>query len=158
MGVLVERQIAALLNPQINMGAPLLLAWTPGACSGLAGGQITATALVAEMRHHANPAAISSIPTNGLNQDIVSMGTLAARQAFAQTQRLCSILSVAGIACAQLNALRDQGRAPGSSSPPPEWMPEVPPLEQDRGLWEEIEAIGKSWLHTNLPGTAASLL
>ena len=158
IGVLVERQIAALLNPEINGGAPLLLAWTPGSCSGLAGGQLTATALVAEMRHHSNPSAISSIPTNGLNQDIVSMGTMAARQAFAQTTRLCSILSVAGIACMQLNALREKGRAPGSPSPQPHWMPEIPALEEDRGLWEEIEAIGRTWLQTDLDDALTSLL
>ena len=151
IGVLVERQIAALLNPDLNNGAPLLLAWTPGACSGLAGGQLTATALVAEMRHHANPSAITSIPTNGNNQDIVSMGSMAAREAHAQTYRLASILSVAGIACVQLNALRDQGRAPGSSSPQPEWMTPIPPLEEDRGLWEEIEAISKSWISSDIP-------
>ena len=158
MGVLVERQIAAILNPEINQGAPLLLAWTPGSCSGLAGGQITATALVAEMRHHASPSAITSIPTNGINQDIVSMGTMAARQAFGQTQRMASILSVAGIACSQLNALRDYNRAPGSSSPKPDWMPEIPPLEKDRGLWEEIEAISKTWLYNDPEGTTTSLL
>lgn len=158
VGVLVERQIAALLNPDLNQGAPLLLAWTPGACSGMAGGQLTATALVAEMRHHASPSAITSIPTNGNNQDIVSMGTMAARHAFAQTGRLASILSVAGICCAQLNALRDHERAPGASSPQPEWMPDIPPLIEDRGLWEEIEAISISWQKQDLPGTSTSLL
>ena len=146
IGVLAERQLAALLNPEINQGAPLLLAWDPGACSGMAGGQLTATALVAEMRHHASPCSISSIPTNGINQDIVSMGTMAARQSFNQIRRLASILSVLGISCTQLNALRDAGRAPGSSSPPPDWMPHVEPIVQDRGLWEEIEAIARTWL------------
>ena len=146
IGILAERQLAALLNPEINNGAPLLLAWTPGACSGMAGGQLTSTALVAEMRHHANPSSITSIPTNGINQDIVSMGTMAAREAFNQTKRLASILSVVGISCIQLNALRDHGRAPGASSPAPEWMPHVEPLVQDRGLWEEIEAIARTWL------------
>ena len=158
VGVLVERQIAALLNPQINDGAPLLLAWTPGECSGLAGGQLTATALVAEMRHHAYPSAISSIPTNGINQDVVSMGTLAARAAFGQTKRLASILSVAGIACAQLNALRDHDRAPGNSSPQPEWMPYIDPIAKDRGLWEEIESISRTWITADIQGLSSSLL
>ena len=147
VAVLAERQIAALLNPDINEGAPLLLAWEPGACSGMAGGQLTATSLVAEMRHHAHPCAISSIPTNGINQDVVSMGTMAARQAFYQTRRLASILSILGIACIQLNALRDHKRASGSSSPTPAWMPHVEPLMTDRGLWEETEAIARTWLN-----------
>ena len=150
VGVLVERQIAALVNPALNDGAPLLLAWTPGACSGLAGGQMTATALVAEMRHRAHPCAISSIPTNGLNQDIVSMGTMAAREAYSQSNRLSSILAVAGIACAQLNALREAGRAPGQTTPQPDWMPLIDPIEEDRGLWEEIEAIASQWLYKDL--------
>jgi hypothetical protein len=98
MGVLAERQPDVLLSPGQNGGAPPLLAWEPGPNSGFGGAQLTATALVAEMRNDAQMAATSSIPTNGDNQDVVSMGALAARRAHGQTRRdLSARLSQAGL-------------------------------------------------------------
>src|SRR6056297_1264843 len=94
VGVLAERQIDVLLSPDQNGGAPPLLAWEPGPNSGLAGAQLTATALVAELRQDAQMSGTSSIPTNGDNQDIVSMGTLAARTAYEQADDLAPILAI----------------------------------------------------------------
>jgi histidine ammonia-lyase/tyrosine ammonia-lyase len=94
MGVLAERQLDVLLSPDQTDGAPPMLAWNPGPTSGLAGAQLTATALVAELRQNAQMAGTSSIPTNGDNQDIVSMGALAARTAYDQTEHL--VLGQAG--------------------------------------------------------------
>jgi histidine ammonia-lyase/tyrosine ammonia-lyase len=145
-GVLAERQVDLLLSPDRNGGAPPLLAWTPGRSSGLAGAQLTATALVAEMRHNAQSDATSSIPTNNDNQDVVSMGALAARSAHAQTDRLAHLLAVLGLALAQLTALREAGRADGPAPPPPDWMPEVDPVVEDRALRQEIDQIAAAWL------------
>jgi histidine ammonia-lyase/tyrosine ammonia-lyase len=145
-GVLAERQVDLLLSPDRNGGAPPLLAWTPGRSSGLAGAQLTATALVAEMRHDAQSDATSSIPTNNDNQDVVSMGALAARSAYAQTDRLAALLAVLGLSLAQLTALRDAGRADGPAPPPPNWMPETDPVVEDRALRREIDQIAAAWL------------
>ncbi len=142
LGVLAERQIDLLLTPHRNGDAPLLLAWTPGATSGLAGAQITATALVAELRHNAQMSGTASIPTNGDNQDVVSMGTLAARTAFEQTERVAPILAVLGMSLSQLTHLREAGRAPGPVCSPPPWMPSVDPIIEDRPLRHEIETLG----------------
>ena len=146
IGVLAERQLDVLLTPDRNGGAPPLLAWTPGATSGLAGAQLTATALVAEMRQDAQMTATSSIPTNGGNQDIVSMGALAARTAYAQTDRVASILAVLGMALAQLTHLRAEGRADGPAPAPPPWMPAFAPVVEDRALREEIADLASAWL------------
>jgi len=150
IGVLVERQIDLLLSPHQNGGAPPLLAWTPGKNSGLAGAQITATALVAELRHNAQMSATSSIPTNLDNQDVVSMGTLAGRTAFQQTHRLAPILAVVSIALSQLTHLRDAGRTekPAPASPP--WMPTVDPVIEDRPLRRDIERLAEHWLSTSI--------
>jgi histidine ammonia-lyase/tyrosine ammonia-lyase len=145
-GVLAERQIDVLLRPATNGGAPLLLAWRPGVTSGLAGAQLTATALVAELRHHAQAAATSSIPTNGGNQDVVSMGALAARTAYEQTPRLASILAVLGMAAAQLTHLRAEGVARGPAPNAPVWMPPFAPVRHDRALRAEIEQVAETWL------------
>lgn len=136
--VLAERQLAAVCNPQINGGAPLLLAWQPGATSGFAGAQITATAVVAEMRMQAQAHATSSIPTNGGNQDVVSMGTLAARRAYEQTGRLAHVLATTTLAAVQLGALRRAGRAPCRAVRPPEWVPAFVPLQADRALHDDL--------------------
>jgi histidine ammonia-lyase/tyrosine ammonia-lyase len=145
IGVLAERQVDLLLSPDQNGGAPPLLAWDPGPTSGLAGAQLTATALVAELRQHAQMAATSSIPTNDDNQDVVSMGALAARTAHEQTDRLAPILAVLGMSLAQLTHLRTEGRADGPAPPPPDWMPAFEPVVQDRALRAEIEQIATQW-------------
>ena len=145
IGVLAERQVDVLLSPDQNGGAPPLLAWTPGPTSGLAGAQLTATALVAELRQNAQMAATSSIPTNNDNQDVVSMGALAARTAHEQTERLAPILAVLGLSLAQLTHLRDAGRADGPAPPPPDWMPSVEPIVEDRPLRAEINSLARRW-------------
>jgi histidine ammonia-lyase/tyrosine ammonia-lyase len=146
VGVLAERQLDLLLTPDQTDGAPPLLAWDPGPTSGLAGAQLTATALVAELRHNAQMAGTSSIPTNGDNQDIVSMGALAARTAYDQTGRLAPILAVLGMALAQLTHLRNADRADGPTPPPPDWMPPFQPVKEDRPLRREIDQIATEWL------------
>lgn len=144
--VLAERQLDVLMNPDLTGGAPLLLAWQPGATSGMAGAQITATAIVAEMRHHGGPAATSSIPTNGRNQDIVSMGTLAARAAYGQTERLAAVLAILTLGARQLDGLRRAGRAPGPSTPWPSWAEDALPFTRDRALHEDITQLSRAAL------------
>ena len=146
IGVLAERQLDVLLSSDQNGGAPPLLAWDPGPTSGLAGAQLTATALVAELRQDAQMAATSSIPTNDDNQDVVSMGALAARTAHEQTEHLAPILAVMGMALAQLTHLRAEGHADGPAPAPPDWMPPFEPVVEDRALRGEIDALATRWL------------
>ena len=142
--VLAERQIDVLVNPEFNGAAPLLLAWQPGATSGMAGAQLTATALVAEMRHHSMPVAISSIPTNGRNQDVVSMGTLASRAALGQTDRVAGVLAILGMCADQLTSLRSKGRASGRTTPRPDWFGAFEAFEADRPLFADIHRLSES--------------
>jgi histidine ammonia-lyase/tyrosine ammonia-lyase len=142
---LIERQLDAILDPDTS-GAPLLLAWQPGATSGMAGAQITATALAAEMRRNATPSAVASLPTNGRNQDIVSMGAMAARVAYEQAERLASVLAIHAIALGQLAFLRSRGRARGAQTETPEWMPAFEGFEADRPLHPDIERIARDFL------------
>ncbi|MEM7629563.1 MAG: aromatic amino acid ammonia-lyase [Planctomycetota bacterium] len=145
-GIVAERQLDVLCNPDLNGGAPLLLASEPGATSGMAGAQITATAVIAEMRHHATPSAIASIPTNGRNQDVVSMGTLAARAALGQTDRLGAVLGVLAIALDQLAHLRNGGRAPGRVAARPAALPAYTPFDRDRALHSDLARISAGLL------------
>ncbi|NHD19432.1 MULTISPECIES: tyrosine 2,3-aminomutase [unclassified Actinopolyspora] len=101
LGVLAERTVNRLLNRHLNGGLPgFLVGGEPGLSSGLAGSQYSATALVAENRT-IGPASIQSIPANGDNQDVVSMGLTAARNARRVSRNNDRILAVEAVAAAQ---------------------------------------------------------
>ena len=146
IGVLMERQLDLLLTPAQNGDAPPLLAWTPGATHGFAGAQLTATALVAELRKNAQMTATSSIPTNGGNQDVVSMGTLAARTAYEQTPHVARILSIHALAALQLRHLQRAEKATGTAPTPPEHWPDMDSLNTDRPLHDEINMFADTLL------------
>jgi histidine ammonia-lyase len=73
-----ERRVDRLVNPTLNEGLPPFLALRPGLESGLMMLQVTAAALVAELRVLANPASPGSITTSGNKEDFVSMGMTSA--------------------------------------------------------------------------------
>jgi histidine ammonia-lyase len=73
-----ERRIDRMVNPAINEGLPPFLAEHAGLESGLMMAQVTAAALVAELRVLATPASPGSITTSGNKEDFVSMGMTAA--------------------------------------------------------------------------------
>ncbi len=142
IALLADRQLDALLNPA-QSGAPPMLARSPGGESGLAGLQLTATALAAEARSRAMFHSLQSIPTNGGNQDIVPMAALAARTAYEQTERAAGALGALAIALLQLDDLKLAGLA--GPAPPEnriyakaEGLPEFAPLAGDRPLDSDL--------------------
>jgi tyrosine ammonia-lyase len=148
-GNLAERHVYALTTPEMS-GAPLLLAFAPGRTSGMAGVQLTATALVAEMRSHAQCYASSTLPANAGNQDIVPMGFQAARELYAQTERLSGLLACEALCCMQLSFLIGECLAKGVVSPPPEFLQEAMrdfvPLREDRAMYAEITRLAGEML------------
>ena len=86
-----ERRTERLLNPSLNEGLPAFLASKPGLESGLMMAQVTAAALVAEMRVLAGPASTGSIPTSGNQEDFVSMGMTSALK-FEQATKLARMV------------------------------------------------------------------
>lgn len=98
---LAERQIARLTDEKLNGGLPPFLErGGAGLNSGLMGAQVTASALLAEMRS-IGPASVHSISTNGANQDVVSMGTIAARLVSEKLVMLSQIQSIMALCVAQ---------------------------------------------------------
>jgi len=80
---LSERRINKLLDKNLNEGLPEhLITGEPGLTMGFMGAQYLATSSTAENRNLANPMSVNSISCNATNQDVVSMGTVAARKAF----------------------------------------------------------------------------
>ncbi|MBB6421398.1 aromatic amino acid ammonia-lyase [Streptomyces sp. AK010] len=70
---LAERQLGLLLNPATNGDLPIMLTPRAGRGCGLAGVQISATSFVSRIRQLVYPASLTTLPTNGWNQDHVPM-------------------------------------------------------------------------------------
>ncbi|WP_083949533.1 aromatic amino acid ammonia-lyase [Herbidospora yilanensis] len=70
---LAERQLGLLLNPATNGDLPMMLTPRAGRGCGLAGVHISATSFVSKIRQTVTPASLTTLPTNGWNQDHVPM-------------------------------------------------------------------------------------
>jgi len=92
---LSERRINKLLDKSLSGDLPEhLIPGTVGLTMGFMGAQYLATSTTAENRHLANPVNIHSISCNCSNQDVVSMGTIAARKAYKLVSNAKHILTL----------------------------------------------------------------
>ena len=146
LAIHAERCIARITDRTQNKGLPSFLHGGPdGVNSGFMGAQVTASALVAELRTRAVPASIQSVPTNGNNQDVVTMGTIAARKTADAMDLVYHVLSIHALALAQAAELRGgtalDGFAPASQALV-RWVREsAAPLERDRPLSTDIQQL-----------------
>ena len=146
---LCDRQIALLVDPRFSRGLPPNLArpanGEDGLHHGFKGMQITASALTAEAQKKAMPAAVFSRSTESHNQDKVSLGTIAARDADEMcllAQRTVAIHLMAGA-----QSCRYRGNV--ASRPA---LCEIierlerfsPAYQQDRPMDEDIEALAQA--------------
>ena len=76
-----ERRIERMVNSQLNNGLTPFLTTEPGVNSGFMIVQYAAASMVSENKVYAHPASVDSIPSSMNQEDIVSMGTTAARKA-----------------------------------------------------------------------------
>lgn len=145
MGLFSERQLDRLMNWRYSEGLPPLLAGgAPGLNSGMAGCQLLATSLAAECRILGTPASIQTIPTNANNQDVVSMGCIAAKMTQQLLPKLWTLTAIEAMALAQAADHRDEGIMGGAYQKLYDLVRSVSPtLEGDRPLFEEIAAISE---------------
>ena len=138
-----ERQLERLMNWRYSMGLPPLLAGgEPGLNSGMAGCQLLATSLAAECRILGTPASIQTIPTNANNQDVVSMGCIAAKMTREVLPKTWTILAIEAIALAQAADHRDDGTMGDAFRQLYTKIRAISPrLHEDRPLFEEIKAV-----------------
>ena len=102
IGVLADRQVNRILDPYINGDLPPFLAdGSSGLFCGFEGGQYLATSVASENLDIAAPSSIKTLPSNGSNQDVVSMGLIAARKADRLTDNVLTILTVLVASCNQ---------------------------------------------------------
>ena len=152
IAVHAERAIARLCDPQQNRGLPAFLHAAPsGLNSGYMGAQVTATALVAEMRTLALPASIQSIPTNANNQDVVPMGTIAARKTARLLELAWLVLAIEAMMLADGVELRlketdaDARLFAHESRSLVTWIRSmIEPLNEDRSLSVEISTLART--------------
>jgi tyrosine ammonia-lyase len=149
IAVLAERQLARLVDPALSPFPAFLQPHRPGLHSGLMGAQVTASSLVAHLRSLATPLAMQSMPTNGNNQDVNPMGTLAALRSHEILDRLFEILAILAIAVMQAHGL-EQRRLGSSPSYSPqgdalarELATVIAPLEGDRSLSADISRMAR---------------
>lgn len=151
IAVLLERIVARVTDPLLNGGLPpFLQGRATGLNSGFMGAQVTASALVAEMRSNAHPASMQSIPTNANNQDVVTMGTIAARKVSALLDDAFHVAAIAAMVLTQAHDLR-AADGPGFSRAS-RWLAgrvrSVSPfLGEDRPLSDEIMALAGMLRH-----------
>jgi histidine ammonia-lyase len=138
-----ERRIARLVDPATNDGLPAFLVPTEqgGLSSGMMIPQYVAAALVSENKVLAHPASVDSIPTSANQEDHVSMGTIAARQA-AMIVKNAKQVAVIELLCAAQAA---DFRAPlrlgrGTDAAFRCLRSAVPFMAEDRVLYTDIEA------------------
>jgi len=144
-----ERCLARLTDVTQNKGLPAFLhGGRDGVNSGFMGAQVTASALIAEMRSRGTPASIQSIPTNGNNQDVVTMGTIAARKTAEHLDLAYQVLAIQTLAVAQAAELRGGATLDGFATASCElvaWVRTLAPsLGTDRSLSREIMAVASA--------------
>nr|MDT0661756.1 aromatic amino acid ammonia-lyase [Micromonospora sp. DSM 115978] len=133
---LAERQLALLCDSGYNGGMPPMLTPRPGAGSGLAGVQLSATSFVSRIRQLAYPASLTALPTNGGNQDHVPMALNGANSVAEATDLAWLVVGSLAVAATQRAAI---GGAPADAAGLWADLAELsPPLERDRPLAAEV--------------------
>lgn len=112
-----DRRIASLFDPSTNNGLPAFLVIKGGINSGLMITQYTSASLVSENKVMAHPASVDSIPTSANIEDLVSMGTIAARKASEILKNVRFVLSIETMAACQAIDIRISGDESKSLSP-----------------------------------------
>ncbi|MGL4490839.1 MAG: HAL/PAL/TAL family ammonia-lyase [Rhizobiaceae bacterium] len=146
LAVLSERQIARVTDERLSGLPAFLQPFETGMHSGLMGAQVTATALLAEIRTRAIPASIQSIPTNANNQDVVSMGTIGARKCRDILSDLSSILAIQLLAVAQAIDIigKDKGFSPEALKLYDAVRRQSAFVKSDRPLFNDIRTIAEN--------------
>jgi histidine ammonia-lyase len=144
LALLADRQLERLVNWRYSRGLPpLLAAGAPGLNTGFGGAQLLATSLAAEARLLGTPASIQTISTNANNQDVVSMGCIAAKMTRTTLPLLWKLVAIEALALAQAADARGCDKVLGGDYRKLyELLRGVSPkLERDRPLFEDIERV-----------------
>jgi histidine ammonia-lyase len=141
LGAVSERRVEQLVNPSLS-GLPPFLAPRHGLNSGFMIAQVTSAALVSENKVLCHPASVDSIPSSAGREDHVSMGMTAALKARQVVENVRTCLAIELLVAAQALDLRAPLRpAVKVGEAHRRIRAVVPPLEEDRALHRDIEAV-----------------
>ncbi len=142
--MLTERRINYFLNHDINKRfPPFLNIRKPGLTLALQGLQFVATSTAAQSQSLGFPHYLHSIPTNGDNQDVVSMGADAALLAAKVVDNAYVLLAIEAITLAQaVNVLGVEDKLSESSRALYKLVREVfPVIDADRVLTDDLPKV-----------------
>ncbi|MEE4243494.1 MAG: aromatic amino acid ammonia-lyase [Desulfopila sp.] len=108
---LSERRTNKMLDKTLNEGLPEhLIPGQVGLTMGFMGAQYLATSSTAENRGLAAPMSVNTISCNASNQDVVSMGTVAARKAFRLVSNAKHVVTLETLADLQALSFRNNDK------------------------------------------------
>ncbi len=111
---MAERRVAFLMDSSKSGFPPFLAAGTAGLDSGLMNGQVTAAALVCQLRVRAAPASVQSLPTSADQEDHVSMGTFGAWRLLEMADCLRRVVAVELLSALQASHFAPRGLPEGT--------------------------------------------
>jgi histidine ammonia-lyase len=137
-----ERRVEQLVNPALSSGLPPFLAKNSGLHSGFMIAQVASASLVSENKVLCHPASVDSIPSSAGREDHVSMGSVGAKKLAEVVRNTEHVLAIElMVACAGLDLRAPLVPAPGVAAAHRAVREVVPPLEGDRPLYLDIEAV-----------------
>jgi histidine ammonia-lyase len=142
LATISERRIDRLVNPDLNQGLPPFLSRDAGVNSGFMMAQVTAASIASECKVLSHPASVDTIPTDGNKEDVVPMAMSAAWKLRRIVRNVRYVLAIELMCAAQGIDYRaplrpGKGVARGHAAV----RKLVPPLERDRVLSADIEAL-----------------
>ena len=148
LSVYSEKRISKICNPKYSHGLSAFLKSEPsGINSGFMGAQVTATALMVELKLAAKSVSIETMSTNGDNQDMVSLGTLSAWRGSEMMSKVFAILAIEAMVLTEAIAQRQKKIERKLSSTSLDFYKNMrtvfPALEKDRPLAQEITVLAK---------------
>lgn len=148
LSMLSERRLNFFLHDKLSGLAPFLNKGTPGLTLGLQGLQFTATSTTAHNQSLSYPHALHSIPSNGDNQDVVSMGADAALLTARVARNTSIVLAAEQIALSQAFSLTclESGASPEARSLLQSIRRIARPVEEDRPLYKELDLLAAAIL------------
>jgi histidine ammonia-lyase len=141
LGSISERRTFRLVSPSLNGDLPGFLAKDPGRESGYMLVQITAAALLSELRVLAQPVSIDNVPTSDNQEDHVSMGMTGATLALESIGRAETIIAIELLCAAQGVDLTNGAPGPRTAQIISTIRKRVPVLSEDRPPARDIDAL-----------------
>ena len=144
-----ERRTERMVNAALSNGLTPFLTTEGGVNSGYMIVQYSAASMVSENKVLAHPASVDSIPSSANQEDMVSMGTTAARKSGWIVQNTLSVLADELLTACQAIDIRrrlnthGQGISPVHQKVFDRVRKDIAFYETDRELWQDIQAAEK---------------